>query len=368
MPTPVITHNLPGPAVLSGIVDNTLPTANFLTSLIFGGREETLFTESVEWTILEGGRKLAPFVSVNSEAVTVQRRSITRANVSTPNIRMKMPMDAFSHTVRRGAGMPSHVTSSGQIQAEYEAAIAADAKEMRDRIDNRVEWMVASMITDPTDGFMRLSFTDDKLANWTVSVPRHVDADAVVPSGQDWDACTFAQFNAHILDVKAFFSARSLGGIRMCIVDDNTARAMLGNTNLHAALDRNNLRIGVLDTTSQYNDQGAYYVGSLCGVEFWAYNRTFELDDGTVRNFMNPSNTANKNVAVFIATGDADSKIYYGPIPDHEAIQSGLHIAKTYAKAWLESDPSLYMQLVHTRPLPMIRRPNCFYVLDTKFA
>ncbi len=52
------------------------------------------------------------------------------------------------------------------------------------------------------------------------------------------------------------------------------------------------------------------------------------------------------------------SRMYYGVIMDIEAIQRGLHIGRRFSKVELKEDPSVYVQYLKTRPLPVFKRPD----------
>ena len=101
MPTPVITNNVLGWAFQTSYINNTKRPSQFLKQLYFEGREENVPTESIEYSFREGDRLLAPFVEVNGEAVSVGGRSVTFANISAPNIKLKRAMDAYNSLIRR---------------------------------------------------------------------------------------------------------------------------------------------------------------------------------------------------------------------------------------------------------------------------
>jgi hypothetical protein len=50
--------------------------------------------------------------------------------------------------------------------------------------------------------------------------------------------------------------------------------------------------------------------------------------------------------------------MYYGAIPDLKALQGRLFRGKRFSKSWEQEDPSVMWQLLHSRPLPVTRRPD----------
>ena len=138
------------------------------------------------------------------------------------------------------------------------------------------------------------------------------------------------------------------------------SNAFRANAAVKADLDKNNVQAGTLELINQFGDSGAIYLGKIYGVPCWEYSREIVDEDGVSKPLI-PDDKV-----VFIAGGAAmnDNKIFYGPIPDHDAIEQGTFVGRRFSKAWKTPDPSVYVQLLQSRPLPMIRRPNAIYILD----
>lgn len=369
MPTPVLTQNWLGWAFQTGYTNRTKTPSGFLTQLIFGGRERAIPTESVELSFREGERLLAPFVEVNSEALTVGARSTTFANVSTPNIRIKRPMEAFNVFNRRPPGSDIFIGGGDAVAAQRLKLIAEDTDYMSDLIANRVEWMVGSMIGDMTSGFMSLSYSVAEKANWRVRVPRSTSATVTLSGTAEWDDAvgTDRDVIKDFHSVKRFFSKTINGTARHAIMDWKAADAFLKLSQVKDVLDKKNVAAGSLQLASQFNEQGVIYLGNFMGVECWEYTREFVDEDGTTKIFLGAqSSSAPAGRVVFLAQESAfsDAEILYGAIPDHDAFESGLFVGKRFAKNWKEQDPSVYVQLMQSRPLPFIRQPNAILVMD----
>lgn len=363
MPTPVITNTQLGWAFQTSFLNNVKPKANFLTQLVFGGRETILPTESVELSYREGERFLAPFVEINAEAIPVGGRSTTFANVSTPNIRIKRPMDAYQAFLRRQPATGMFISGGGPVAAARNQAIAEDSLFMSEMIDNRIEWMTGQLISGTADGKMVLAYEVQANANWRIEIPRATDVDVVL-TGTAWDSGT-PNVQADFLTVKRLLSKHVNAAPTVCVMDSKAANALLNIAAVKTDLDRRNLDIGSLNLQAQFADSGAILHGTLYGIPIWEYNREYVDEAGATRLFLG-GGTSPTGVAVFMAQSAlTDSTIYYGCIPDHDAFESGAFVGKRFAKAWKTQDPSVYTQLVQSRPLPFIRRPNAVVVMDT---
>lgn len=363
MPTPVITNTQLGWAFQTSFLNNVKPKASFLTQLVFGGRETILPTESVELSYREGERFLAPFVEVNAEAIPVGGRSTTFANVSTPNIRIKRPMDAYQAFLRRQPSTGMFISGGGPVAAARNQAIAEDSLFMSEMIDNRIEWMTGQLISGTTDGKMVLAYEVQDKANWRVEIPRATDVDITLTSTARWnDSAPNVQND--FLTVKRVLSKHVNAAPTVAVMDSAAANALLNIAAVKTDLDRRNLDIGSLNLQAQFADSGAILHGTLYGIPIWEYNREYVDSDGSTKLFLGGETTAQGRVVFLAQSALTDSTIFYGCIPDHDAFESGAFVGKRFAKAWKTHDPSVYTQLVQSRPLPFIRRPNAVVVMD----
>lgn len=355
MPTPVITNTQLGWATMSTVQSNILPVSSFLKGLFFRKPSINLETESAELSYLEGHEKMAPFVEVNSEAIPVEGNSTVFANVSCPNIRIKRTMEAYTAFIRRQPGTGIHVTGSQAVARARNAAIAEDAETMARMIERREEWMVSRFLTGIVSGFLRLTYSVSERANFTISIPRpatHVAAAAVT-----WLSSTKIELDFH--NAKLVMSKKGLVPTH-CILGATAAAYFINNSGVKALLDTKNVSAGDLQLSNQFNESGAIFLGTFCGISVWQYAAEY-IDDATGTS--TPHIGAEQ--AIFLnATPSNAAQFFYGAIPDHDAFEQGKFVGKRFSKAKKTFDPSTYIQLTHTRPLPMIRKPGSVYVLD----
>lgn len=357
MPTPVLTNTMLGWAYQTEVINNIVPTTSFLKTLMFGGREETVPTESIELSYLVGDQPMAPFVEVNGEAKMVGGRSKVFGNVSAPNIRIKRPMEAYNVLNKRQPGTDIF-TNGGQVLARRRAAIAEDLQYMRDLIDTREEWMVAQMLTGTTAASIVLSYQSPEGANFTITVPRPHATAFVAAAGTAWSTSTTIWNDFH--NAKTIMSRYQRLAPTDCIIGASAAAWFVNNTTVKAQLDNQNLDAGTLSLQTQFNESGVIFLGTYAGVRCWQYAAQYVDDNGSAADFIGAEQ------AIFVHASPANkSKFYYGAIPDHDAMEQGLLETKLFVKADKKFDPSVYVQLAHTRPLPLLRKTGSVFVLDT---
>ena len=342
-------------AYQSTVLSNIKPKTSFLKQLMFGNRAQNLPTEVAELAYREGHTLMAPFVEVNAEATSVPGNSIRLGNVSCPNIRIKRPMDAYNAFLRRLPGTGMFITGGDVVQAARAAAIAEDAQTLADMIERREEWMVGQMLNGRTAGFIELEYQVAEKANFKVSIPR--DTSMVGTVSTSWATADIA---ADIHAVKKAMARYQQLTPNVCVLGSNASLLFRQNAKVRADLDTKNLSAGTLDLQTQFNESGVIYLGRYAGIEFWEYAAQYTADtSGTLTDYISADN------AVFLHTSPSnEAQWFYGAIPDHDAFDEGLFVGQRFGKAWKEKDPSVYVQLLHSRPLPFIRRPGAIYNLD----
>lgn len=341
-------------AYQTSVLSNIKPKSSFLKQLFFGGRSESLPTEVAELSYLEGHTEMAPFVEVNAEATAVKGNSVRFANVSTPNIRIKRPMEAYNVFLRRLPGTGIFISSGDVVQAARAAAIAEDMQTMSDMIERREEWMVAQMLNGRTSGYIELSYSSGEKANWKVSIPR--DSTMVATVTTSW-ATGNIENDIHLAK-KAMARYQQLTP-NVCVLGSNASYLFRTNSTVRATLDTKNVSSGALDLTTQFDRSGVIYIGRFCGIEFYEYAAQYTAD-GTLA----ATDFISADHAIFLNTTANESKFLYGAIPDHGAFEQGSFVGQRFSKTWMENDPSVYVQLLQSRPMPMIRRPGAIYSLD----
>lgn len=368
MPLPVRTDNFLGWAFLTGAINEVKPAASFLTNLFFPQRR-TVPTETIEMSYIDGDRKLAPFVMVNGEAVSVAGRTHRFANVMAPNIRIKRPMEAYEFLLRRQPGTQVFVTGN-DVLSSYRQALADDVSIMADLISNRIEWMCSEMAVKA-----KLSFAVSEQDNFQVTIPRAAalggNTGVALTGNNRWghtfSGATFTEGTTSdpVYDFgQAKYELSKYGVVpTIAVMGRRAAQAFMSHSKVRELMDYARLTAGTLTYQNQFIEQGAIPYGVFAGIQVWEYSRTYVNDAGSEVPFLG------EDMVIFLsADAQANNVLYFGAIPDHDAIEGGLLQTEIFSKSWMEKDPSIRVQLAHTRPLPVPRRPNTVYVLDATDA
>lgn len=329
---------------------NEIKTPNsFLRNLLFS-RERTFPTEQVEIGMLHGDRVMAPFVRRDGEAVMVDGLGEKFKTVSFPSIRIKRPLTASELLFDRRPGTVVFPTRRQQLSA-IEEHIARDLANMMNLVENTEEWMCAQALT----GVIEYSAADEAHFQVTLDKP----ATHTVNSAATWATAT-NDITVDFQTAKRLID-RSVGlATTHCLMSQEAATNFIANTAIEKKLDNRRIALGQLDLERQFAESGAMYLGRLNGIECWEYSRSVQMPDGSTVDLIGAG-----KVHFLSVQSQADNWMYYGAIPDMEALQGRTFQGRRFSKSWLEKDPSVYQSLIHTRPLPITRRPGFCVTMDT---
>lgn len=335
-------------AAMTQSINEMKAPASFLLDLLFTGREQTFSTEQVEIGKLLGERRACGFVRVDAEAQLVDGVSEDMQTVTMPNIRLKMVMKANDRLSKRRAGTVVFPTKGQQVSA-MEAAVARDLAEMNRLITNRKEIMAAQVIRGEV-----LFQSDDANFRYQTGKP----AGHTTTAGTVWTNAAADPYD-EFMNAKELMDDEHSLQPNICVMDGTAAAAFMKLEKVKTDLDRRNLDVGNLTTDEIIRGSGAMYLGRLHGIECWRYNRSITDHDGTTFQLIRPG------YAEFISTAaEAENFLYFGAIPDEDALEGNLFEGQMFSKSWRIPDPSRRIALVHTRPLPVMRRPGSVVSID----
>lgn len=328
-------------ASLTQAVNEIKSPQQFLKRLVFG-THDTQPTEHIEFGLFTGDREVAPFVERDGEAIPVSGYGEVFQTVSPPNIRIKRPVKASELLFGRRPGTVIFA-GAGDIVSAAEAHVARDVKRLADLVTNAEEYLCALAIQGV------ISYTAADEANFTITIPK--------PSGNNVTLTTFwddtgGTPSVDFLLAKQLVSDEVGLGVTHCIMGSEAGAAFLANDEVKALMDINNVSAGALTLQEQFNDDGAIFLGVFCGIQCWMYPRTVKVK-GVATSLIRAK------YAEFLAiTPAAENTLYYGAIPDLDAFEGRLFQAERFSKSWTMPDPSVMQMLVHSRPLPIPRRPG----------
>ena len=336
---------------LTATINEIKSPNTFLKYFLFASHE-SLTTETVELSYLVGARNIAPFVRKNGEAIMVTGYTSKAAQVEAPNIRIKRPMEASKLLFERPVGTPVHPSRGAQSRA-IRMKIAEDTSVLADMISNAEEYLCAMALR----GTISYEVADEEV--FTITHPRPAGHNTTATN--DWDAYDEEDPSEHpnilgdIRRAKKLINDEIGLTLTDCILGESAADAFLNAVRVLdlKLLDVANFRSGVLEGfVNNFRDDGTMFLGRYGGINFWEYSRQANLN-GVATDMVR------SQYAEFVARSPAAGfRLYYGAIPDHRAIEAGKWVGERFSKSWQEEDPSVRLQLGHSRPLPVTRRPG----------
>jgi len=345
---PQLVSELSWQSLTATINDIKSPQA-FLQQLLFG-RSNTHPTEVLEIGKWFAGRIMVPFVRKNSQAYPVQGVSKAFRSIEAPNIRVKMSFKPSPLLFGRTPGTKVFLADGENQISAVQAHIAMDMQHMADQITNRIEWLCAEALT----GVITYSQDDtDEADSFEFDYARDAGHTIVLAGGNLWDSGT-ENIAADVRNAKRLVN--DAVGVRVtdAIMGKDAANAFLDSATTRAVLDRRNPE----DDTPQilggdFRPDGAYFLGRIHGINWWEYARSLTDSAGTSAVLV-PDDTC-----FFVSQeAAAGNSLEYAAIPDMDAFADGLLQTKRFAKSWVEKDPSATVALAHSRPFPLMRRPE----------
>ena len=335
---------------MTAMVNNMKSPATALQRLLFSNHI-TLETETIEIDTLVRGRSMAPFVRKNGEAILVDGYTSKKAIVEAPNIRIKRPFTPSQLLFGRQPGTGIFINTEGTNQlSAIETHIARDLQGMADLISNAQEWLVSQAIT----GTISYAVEDDEV--FTITYPKPA-GNIVDVSATPWDNDSTSTPDENFHLVKQTIAEEVGLGTDIAVMGATAAAAFRKNAKVRAMLDNRNISAGQLDFNRQFSADGMLFLGNFCGIPCWEYSRTMAVN-GVATDLIR-----SKYVEFFSTSPAAENTMYYGAIPDMKALAGQNFQAERFSKSWEVDDPSALMALVHSRPLPVPRRPGSMFSL-----
>lgn len=317
---------------------------DFLRTLIFG-RQQTWPTETINLSFWQRGRKIAPFVKRNSEALIISGVTKDFHAVVPPNIRIKLPMTAFNRVFKRTPGTGVMIEGGAQQRAIQEA-IALDQQVLANDATNSEEFLAAFALQGV------VSYVDVAGDIWTVTFPK--------PAGNTFNAAPFwndpdPTAPKPLLDIKAakrvISDEVSLQPSTM-ILGEEASDAFLNLPGLIDILDKQNSIVGTLDFTTFFQESGAIFLGRIGGLNVFEYSRSIDVN-GVDTPLIRP-----KFAEIVTTQAAARNVMHYAAIDDMDAVEQGLIETRRFSKTWITPDPSVRWNLLHSAPLAVPERPG----------
>lgn len=316
----------------------------FLNRLLFG-QKRTVNTEDIEIDVLTKAREIAPFIRKNGEGIMVEGHGQIFQNVQAPNIRIKRPFTPSELLFGRTPGTVIFIDPSRQVSAVQEH-INRDLQVMADMVTNAEEFLASQAI----QGVITYSVADQE--HFTITFPKPAGNNITLTTFWDDADATLPEPEIDFLTAKRVISDEVGLSPTDCILGQEASESFLRLAKKQELLDRRNISAGVVEFTNQFDQDGVIFLGNFSGLRVWEYSRTASLN-GVATDMIRAK------YAEFVTTSPAAEMVeYFGAIPDMDAFEGRLFQSQRFSKSWTQPDPSARMSLLHSRPLPVPRRPG----------
>lgn len=336
---------------LTGVVSDIKSPNRFLTRLLMT-TEQTLPVGTVRIETISKGREIAPFVRKNGEAIMVKSYNGAGYSVEAPNIRIKIPMATDNILFNRQPGQGAILNpTEGDVANAYDQAVARDAEVLENMVVNGEEWLTAMMLQG------QITYAQEDEEVFQITYPKPSANNITLSVFLDDGTPANVRYLAAINTAKQVVADDGSPALTDIIYGSEASVALMslaegGFLKWANTQTGNPISVGTISFVEQFSDDGVIFLGEFAGLRHWSYNRTASLN-GTTTSMIRPK------YAEFVSTSPATRRVmYYGAITDLDAFKNRLFQSKRFSKSWSIPDPSAQMLLVHSRPLPVPRRPG----------
>ena len=317
----------------------------FLLRMFFPNvREEN--AKVIEFDIVEGGRRLAPFVSPLVQGQPVRSRGYKTQTLTPAYIKPSAIIHPNQGWTRRpGEPYGGNLTPRERL----DRVLAEQIAEHDEMIDNRLEWMAAQALINGS-----ITVSGESYPTVVVEFGRNSNLYKELESSVQWhksEADPLADIEMMALDIRQY----SYGAVADTVVMDGKAWDLMrtrisSNAQLRVQFD-NTLRLGSSSAEiGPRNDIDGEYVGRLAGrFDLWVYDGTYEDEEGVGQKYL-----PDYHVIVGSRAGVQGTQ-YFGAIQDLDA---GLVPMRHFVKTKVKFDPSGLEVLSQSAPLVAPKRPN----------
>lgn len=341
------TIDIYSPRTMGSVVRSMPPLMTFLRDRYFSRRQHYM-TERVDFDLVKGGRPMAPFVTYNGGAELMDKRGFETKTFTTPLLAPATLTTAEELLAR----MPGEAVYSG-MSPEQRAVrkLSEELRDLRDSIDRREEWMCAQLLTTgkiPVLGSQINATVDVNFTNKGTAKVKWSESNADIMGDMALAQDTVFQ--------TAFLNATD------AIVGTAAAEYLLNNTKIQKLLDIRDFQLGRVEPKNL--PQGVRYIGHLTSatmdMDIYTYNEHFQdPTDGKLK----PLIPAHKMI---VLPKDMNAELAYG---QHTWLDQ--RTQKWYSDnsgrtpdAWVEKNPDRKMVAMYSRPLPVPKEVNAWYVMD----
>jgi hypothetical protein len=326
--------------VLNQVVADLKGSTQFLLDRYFPNiQSET--TEEIHFDVMDGVRRIAPFVSPLVEGQIVETLNYKTSTYKPAYIKDKRVFD-MHRPLKRLAG--EQLTGTMAPAARLRALIANDMTDQVNMMNRRLEVMAGEVLATG-----KVTIVGDKypqaildfgraVGNTVIASPLWSTTSNPLDDLQNWSQIVLKSTGVMLTDV---------------IMTVDSWIAFRNNTNVK---DRLNLQrvLQTMPTMTQAAqiEEGGVFMGNADGFNIFVYSGWYVDPADGVEKAILPVGT------LLMCSPAMEGVRAFGAIRDEEA---GLQAVPYYVKSWIEPDPSVRFIMLQSAPLLVPYRPNASF-------
>ena len=327
--------------VLNRVVASLLGDSQFLLDRYFG-MSQTETSEEIHFDVMDGKRRISPFVSPLVEGQIVDTLGFKTTTLKPAYIKDKRVFD-MNRPLKRSPGeqIGGTLTPGDRMRA----LVARDMQDQLSMLNRRLEVMAGEVLTTGKstisgDKYPTVVLDYGRAAGNTITASTLWSVTTSLPLDdlQNWSQimlqATGIQATDLIMTVDVWAAFRSNPSIKDRLTLQRTANAMPSLTQ-NAQIQEGGVYMGTIDQFNLFVYAG-WYVDPADGVE----------------KPIIPATTA------ILTAPQLEGVRAYGAIRDEAA---GLQAVPYFVKSWTEEDPSVRFLMLQSAPLVFPTRPNASF-------
>lgn len=306
----------------------------FLINTFFPNRP-THATAAVDIHIVNGKRRLAPFVHSEAEGVLVEKLSRSAETFVPPLIKPKDRTSAADILASVSPGQPIYVEGGQTVEERAAVMLMDDTRRLDDMITRREEWLAAQALFNGTVTIKGQGINEVIDFGFLSS---HKPTLSGTSLWTDAGSNPYENLNTW----KRLIAKDSGVTATDVVLGSAAAAAFLANAKIQSLFDKQQINLGAIAATTEGLPQGVTFLGRITGLglNLWTYDEWFLDDDTGSENEMVPTDR------VLVVSRQADFKLHYGVIPEITPV-----VGSRWVKSWEQEDPAGRFLLVQARPL-----------------
>lgn len=339
--TPYTTHEM------LSVIEHAPRPSSFWLDLVFT-QEFTFDTQFIDFDLISGGRRIAPFVAPTAAGKPMKSEGYTTRRFAPAYVKPLHPLD-MGRIIPRRAGEP--YTGSMSLMQRRDAIMADIVVQQRDMIQRRWELMAYSAVADG-----KVTVVGEDYPEVEVDFQRAAGNTVALTGAATWDETTATPLDD--LENWAITMARSCGyAPTLVVMGTNAWKAFSKHASVKEILNTNyrngtaslNMALGSIPgdgaIIQRKGDVGENF-------QVITYNDIYQNDAGTNIEIMDP------NSVILLNPQGVEGIRCYGAIMDAEA---GYQPLPVFPKNWANQNPSVEYVMSQSAPLMVPRRTNASF-------